>query len=525
MGWGMRGAAAVLVLVWTAALAAARAPDDVPPATVAAVEALERAVTEYLAARRLCRAREVEQAIRAYRAVAEALLPLTAVEATGPIARGGTQRIDRVAQWFLHKAHRDIAALFLRFSLAHLEECARLEAAVVHARLALAAAAACALSRTPTTRLLRRVTARLQAADCPLPPSDATPPSPDPDVPDAGDAARPRDDPPAPAPPAAAEDLLEGFGSATRGGDGGREIVIAEATEAAVRDAFEEANRGGPAILRFEVAQPIVIGRSQPPLPADFLTLDGAGATLIAAPDTAPTLVDIRGHDVVVRNLRLRNGYDNLRIQGDGAHDIVVSHVSSTGARDDGISIGYGARNVTVQWSLVAGNTRSVFIKYGGTTDVSIHHTWILKQWARGPLVSSGALVDIRNVIVEDWTLWGMRFEENARGNVVDSLFVLGPHALTLGAKATAALRLRQTGPVFTSGNVFAGHARAAEESPERSPASTPPVTTDTVEIMAPRVRARAGCLPRDPIDRAYVELETGWTVEESVPLRLSGAS
>jgi len=225
---------------------------------------------------------------------------------------------------------------------------------------------------------------------------------------------------------------------------------------------------------------------------------------------------------VIVRNLRVRNGGDNLRAQGDGAYNVVFSHVSSTGAADDGISIGYGAHDVTVQWSFLAGNTRSLFVKYGATTDVSIHHTWVMKQWIRGPLVSSAVRADVRNVIVEDWAMWGVRFEADASGNVVSSLFDLGPYAHAIGGKQRSALRLIQSGPVFTAGNVYSGLAEHSVDGLATAPLDAPPVTTLPVADMEPLVRARAGCMPRDDVDQAYIDLHDGWNVAKELPLRLT---
>jgi len=122
------------------------------------------------------------------------------------------------------------------------------------------------------------------------------------------------------------------------------------------------------------------------------------------------------------------------RLDAEGRRSIAVDlpSVSSTGATDDGISVGYGAQNVTIQDAFLAGNTRSIFMKYGATTRVSVHHTWIMKQWARGPLVSSGIVADLRNLIVEDWTTWGTRFEKTASGNLLHSLFAFANGALFL---------------------------------------------------------------------------------------------
>lgn len=513
--WGARAAAMVL-LGLVAATVAADGPAPGPP--------LGEVAERYRAARHLRRAGRTSEALAAYRELADSLAPLGAAPPVALPEAPGSARTERRLRRYLQKTHRDLAAILLDDAREPHDACTRLAAAVDHLRAAWRIASDGGFARIAvrdgTARALRRATALHHAHGCPAPAPGVDRDAPSAPPTEAAGGDRPADEPSPPPSVAGEVEPHQGFGATTPGGEGGREIRIREPSEAAVRAAFDDANTGGPAVVRFEVGAPIVVSHSLPVLTASHVTLAGQGATLIAAPGTAPTLLEIRGHDVVVRDLRLRNGYDNLRVHGDRAADVVVSHVSSTGAVDDGVSIGYGARRVTVQWSFFAGNTRSLFLKYGATTDVSIHHTWILKQWSRGPLVSSGVFADIRNVVVEDWTLWGMRFESEARGNVVDSLFVLGPYAATLGGKATAALRLVQSGSVYAAGNVFAGLAHPADAASAAEPLPAPPVATDPVAVMAPRVRARAGCLPRDAVDRAYIEVATGWTVGEGLPLQ-----
>jgi hypothetical protein len=199
----------------------------------------------------------------------------------------------------------------------------------------------------------------------------------------------------------------------------------------------------------------------------------------------------------------------------------VFSHLSSTGAGDDGISIGYGAKDVTVQYCFLAGNTRSIFLKYGDTTRVTVHHSWIMKQWIRGPLVSESVLADIRNNVIEDWTMWGTRFEQNARGNAINNLFVLGDYARSAGGKPASALRLEQSGPVFTSGNVYEGFAQDTDQGSAPSPIDVAPVTTHPAKEAAELVRSRAGCMPRDAVDQSYIDRADGWHVNKYEPFRL----
>ncbi len=317
---------------------------------------------------------------------------------------------------------------------------------------------------------------------------------------------------------------LEGFGARTSGGAGGRVITIGEPTEDAVRAAFADANQTGNAIIKFAVARPIAIVQKLPILSKPNLTIEGGGATLDgSAMKEGSAIVDIRTNDVIVRDLRVRNGDDNLRVDGPEAYRVVITHVSSTGAHDDGVSIGYGAHDVTLQYSFVAGATRSVYCKYGGTTNVSLHHDWLQKGAIRSPIFSGAIVADMRNVVVEDWGEWGSRFEDGATGNVIGSLFALSPYAASIGGKRHSALRFKTAGPVYLADNAVRGAAERLAAGTARAPIAVAPVTTLPVGEMEKVVRARAGCLPRDAVDAAYVNA-TAWRVSETDPLRLQAA-
>lgn len=325
-----------------------------------------------------------------------------------------------------------------------------------------------------------------------------------------------------------ADEPLTGFGAATRGAGGGQNVVVVhvtEPTDRSVRDVWNYVRgRRGSAVIAFDVRGVIAIHSPLPVVDGAFITIEGNGVTLDGTRFGGGTsaLLDIRGHDIIVRHLRLRNAGDNLRAQGPGAYNIVFSHISSTGARDDGISIGYGAHDITVQYCFLAGNTRSLFIKYNGTTRVSVHHNWIMKQWIRGPLIYQ-ALVDLRNNIIEDWTLWGARFEgSSAAGNAVANHFLLGEVALDQGGKATAALFTysgAQARNIYTAGNSYAGHAIETLVGQASAPLAAPAVPTAPVAEMLPITRGRAGCMPRDTIDQAYIDARR-WRTGSSAPFR-----
>ena len=314
---------------------------------------------------------------------------------------------------------------------------------------------------------------------------------------------------------------LEGFGAQTKGGAGGRVIHVTQPTDAAVRAAFADA-LNGPAIVHFDVAGPITINSSLN-VEANNLTIEGNGVTLVGSASLGGSvagMLAIHGHDVIVRDMRLRNGGDNIRAQYDTAYNIVFDHLSSTGSHDDGISIGYGAHNVTVQYCFLAGNTRSIFIKYGATNNISIHHTWVMKQWIRGPLASQSAFVDFRNNIVEDWVLWGVRYEKSASGNVVNSIFGEGTYAKNTFNNANDGMNVTSDMPVYISGDEFRGTAtsKALASAPSELPAAS--VNTQSVAAMEPNVRANAGAMPRDAVDQQYIDTASGWSVGKERPLR-----
>lgn len=517
----------------------------------------------YAAAKKLRDAGQYDAAVAAYLGVAAPLLPLTAVTDLGPVSKRGTKRIDRVARWYLQKIAHDLGGIYLYHSLG-LEPCAQFGLSYLWSSESVAQAVAGGFPELPklngTNGNLKRALTKLSRNACAIP---------DPEPMFGGAAAAEvvvaastiggravvehvytrrgsftarvvasdgghtaeatvtiqvdgEGLPDAPGGPDDNDaDPSEGFGTTTPGGDGGAVIRVTEATEEAVRAAFTAAN-AGHAIVRFEVTTPIPIRKALPRLTGAFVTIDGNGATLYGDGFSRTAgMVDVRGHDVVVKDIRLRNAGDNLRAQGNGAYNVVFRHVSSTGAADDGISVGYGAHDVTVQHCFLAGNTRSVFMKYGATTNVSIHHSWIQKQWVRGPLVSQAIFADLRNLVVEDWTSWGTRFEKDSSGNVVGSLFLLSPYATSVGGKTNSALRLMQSGQVYTAGNGYDGMVAGGDEGGATAPLPAPPVTTLPVAEMADVVRTRAGCLPRDGVDQAYIVRTDGWDVGESSPFRL----
>jgi PKD repeat protein len=526
-----------------------------PPPSGDAAAALQAAIAHYHHAHDVHYAKHFEQSVPLYMATVAEFLKLTSVAVPGPVSIKGTNRIDRVSRWYLQAIGHHLGGMYLWHSLG-LSLCDRYAMSIQYSWESAAQAVAGGFPGLPpingTNGNIAKAKEKLRNNGCAMPApkpmfavTAALPTEGTTDhtytVPGTytatvtaragGQSAKATVEivvgsghNAGSTPPFGGgdgnSDRPEGFGASTPGGAGGREIHVSDATDAAVRAAFKEAS-SGHAIIIFDTAKPIELAGPLPQLNGAFVTIEGNGATLIGTKITrTAAAIDVRGHDVIVRNLRIRSGGDNLRATGDGAYNIVFSHISSTGAGDDGISIAFGAHDVTVQYCFLAGNTRSLFLKYGNTTRLSIHHTWVMKQWIRGPLVSTGVMLDLRNMIVEDWAGWGTRYEAESSGNVVNSLWTLDSYARSVGGSPTA-LNLTTSGTVFTAGNVFGDRANTGPESRATAPLDAPPVTTHSVAEMTDLVHARAGCLPRDATDQAYIDTKTGWDVSKFVPFRL----
>ena len=303
-----------------------------------------------------------------------------------------------------------------------------------------------------------------------------------------------------------------GFGSQTEGGAGGEVIKITTPTQAAVKAAFTKADANSAAGKRSHVQfctpGPIVFS-SRVDVRANNMTVDGGGVTIIG-PDSIGALgmkngmIEFTGDELIIRNMRFRNGGDNLRVTN--AKNVVVSHVTSTGAYDDGISF-VDVENVTLQWSFLAGNSRSIYIKRGN--NVSVHHNWVIKMWSRCPHVESSFVVDVRANVCEDWTNNSIKFQTNSTGNIVGNLIA---YSRPGGNNRKGISLLYGPGPVYIAGNTYEGRAVEAVKGTAPEPYPVPAVDG----APAVRARAAAGALPLTEADRWYVNLPWPYEVVES---------
>jgi len=154
----------------------------------------------------------------------------------------------------------------------------------------------------------------------------------------------------------------DGYGRFTKGGRGGRVMIVSNLNDkgpGSLRDAVEGK---GPRIVVFAVSGTIHLESK-----LDFLSdLTVAGQT---APGGGICLADypvfIRGNNIIVRYLRFRMGDKNQRggmVDGNGGDDafggtrknnIIIDHCSLSWSTDEVFSV-YAGDSTTLSWNLIA---------------------------------------------------------------------------------------------------------------------------------------------------------------------------
>lgn len=258
---------------------------------------------------------------------------------------------------------------------------------------------------------------------------------------------------------------------------------------------------------------------------ASNITIDGQGCTLhgdrLSARGGGAILKFENGKNFVVKNLRLRNGPDNISFKT--CSDILLYHVSTTGSGDDGFSVAYGSTNCTISHCFDAGCTRAVFCKYKNTDKITVAHTIMIKNWIRAPKMTDVANFDVRNCINMDWDQHGANIEgKNCNGNVMGNIYIMHKGAT---GKKHGSMYIHGAGKVFIKDCVYrdcTNPFKSSTDSPIPAPPIVPAYTTNmsALEQQLMSDTSGAGCMPRDKIDKDYLAA-TSWKVGHDTPFRL----
>jgi pectate lyase len=217
----------------------------------------------------------------------------------------------------------------------------------------------------------------------------------------------------------------EGFGTRTPAGRGGKVIEVTSLADHGPGTLREALNDPAPRTIVFrvggtiELESPIIV--TQP-----FFTLAGqtAPGDGICLKNTGLTIAT---HDVLIQHLRVRPGNegriepddnDALTLLGthgkitDGAHHVVIDHVSASWSEDEAVNTWFGAHDITFSWCIVSealdqsrhhkGHHSAGLLIGDGCDHVTVHHTLMAHNGFRNPLISSGGTHDIINNVVYD---------------------------------------------------------------------------------------------------------------------------
>lgn len=337
---------------------------------------------------------------------------------------------------------------------------------------------------------------------------------------------------------------FQGFGSQTPGGTGQQVVHVTNLT--ASGSGSIAAAWGSNRTIVFDVSGTIK-GWRMPGSGVSFLTLDGTtapgnGITFEGSSTNRGNIFAFEGsnfNNIILKNFRVRGGVGAKDNDGDGinivngAHDIVLDHISTSGNNDGNLDITSGSRNITVQNCIIgpglgyAGQTNSwwsgnTLIAYNGTQNLSVHHNLFVPKTSggvgeRAPYVHSSdgdsrytLMVDFRNNAVVNWTQYGSGFGYNAGGHFINNYYKSSSNpnrAIDPNADPTGNQGDQANSQFYISGNVSgdgASFPAGKKTIPFNIPANAQ-VTTQSACDAATFIKANAGCRPLDAVDQALI--------------------
>lgn len=355
----------------------------------------------------------------------------------------------------------------------------------------------------------------------------------------------------------------EGFGTDTPAGRGGKVIEVTSLADDGPGTLRAALGDPSPRTVVFRVGGTIEI-RSELQILKPYVTV--AGQT---APGGGICIKNagmmIGTHDVLIQHLRIRPGSegrvnpannDAISILGPhndlaGARHVVLDHVSASWSEDEAVSTWFGARDLTISWSIISEalnrgrhrkGTHSAGLLIGDSSQhVTVHHCLLAHNDFRNPLISKGGTHDIVNNVIYDWGAIPAEIfdtESNSFVNFVGNYFRPGPSTHP-GPYEITINPTREPGvpKIYVEGNLGphrpeaanaewglvcrgwgrAGVAAQTYRALKAFPAA--PVTRTSAAEAYSRVLAAAGaaCPMRDAADRrvvAEVENKTGKIID-----------
>jgi hypothetical protein len=268
-----------------------------------------------------------------------------------------------------------------------------------------------------------------------------------------------------------------GWASKTVGGRGGR-IIRVTTLDADGPGSFKAAVEAkGPRIVVFEVGGVIDLKRTTLAIREPFLTI--AGQT---APSPGITLIkggiDVHGHDVIIRHIRVRTGADNQPKRSGweadafstvGAYNVIIDHNTFSWALDENMSASGPRFNGKTPDEWRANTTHNVTFSYNLASEGLADSSHPKGEHSKGSLIHDNAtnILFYRNI-------WAHNVERNplfkggVRGAVINNLiYDPGQRAMHYNLMALEwAGQPYQTGQMSAVGNVMRGGPSTAQGLP-----------------------------------------------------------
>ena len=225
-----------------------------------------------------------------------------------------------------------------------------------------------------------------------------------------------------------------GWAAQTPGGRGGTIIRVTNLRAGGPGSFRAAVEARGPRIVVFEVGGVIDMGLTTLTITEPFLTI--AGQT---APSPGITLIrggiDVRGHDVIIRHIRVRtgasgqarrSGWEADSLSTVGAYNVIVDHCTMTWALDENLSASgprFEGRNVadwrrgashdvTFSYNLLAeglayashpkGEHSKGSLIHDNATDILIYRNIYAHNYERSPLLKGGVQAAVVNNLIFD---------------------------------------------------------------------------------------------------------------------------
>jgi pectate lyase len=315
----------------------------------------------------------------------------------------------------------------------------------------------------------------------------------------------------------------QGFGATTPGGaQSGVTVHVTNLNDSgagSLRGALLQGNR----TIVFDVSGTITLA-SLLKVKGAFITIDGFSALALFPGSPGITLVNAglrlsgldNTHDVIIKGIRIRNASgDGITIR-DGAHRIVIDHVSLQKSTDGDVDVTRGASDVTVQWSIIAQNDPShnllVLVDLQALR-VTFHHNLFVKGQSRNPhtgwdgtlaTTPPDTVADVRNNLIWDFSALGTLVMNNAQTNVVKNFYYSSTQS-----DADKALRVNSGGKVYAQGNFSPNIVNIDSQGNTGQPFPFSPVDITDPCHAAQDIVAQAGVRPLDAIDQSYLSAIT----------------